>query len=164
MGLPRSTFYDRPRRQEDDIALVEAMHAIKDEFEAYGWRRMQAALMQQGWIVDHKKIKRLMREHALQPRQRRRFKATTDSSHDLPIFPNLAKDMVLDGPNQLWVADMTYIAIVTGFVYAAIIMDAWSRRIVGWALGRSIDVRLTLAALDAALASRDPPAGCVHHS
>ena len=115
-------------------------------------------------MVNHKKFKRLMREHDLQPRQRRRFKATTDSCHDLPIFPNLAKDMTPDGPNQFWVAHMTYIAIATGFVYAAFIMDAWSRRIIGYALGRSIDVRLTLAALEAALISRNPPAGCVHHS
>lgn len=91
-------------------------------------------------------------------------RVTTDSDHELPIFPNLARDMALDGPNQLRVADMTYIPIPAGFVYAAIIMDAWSRRIVGRVLGRGIDVRLTLSALEAALASRAPPEGCVHHS
>ena len=90
--------------------------------------------------------------------------STTDSDHDEPIFPNLAADMAPDGPNQLWVADITYVAIATGFVYLAAILDAWSRRVVGYAISRSIDARLTIAALDAAVRSRAPPAGCVHHS
>jgi transposase InsO family protein len=105
-----------------------------------------------------------MREHGLSPKQRRRYVTTTDSDHDEPIFPNLAADMAPDGPNQLWVADITYVAIATGFVYLAAILDAWSRRVVGYAISRSIDARLTIAALDAAVRSRAPPAGCVHHS
>src|SRR5260370_12831669 len=92
-----------------------------------------------------------MREHALNPRQRRRFIATTDSDHNYPIFPNLAKNMKLDGPNQLWVADITYVTIATGFVYLAAILDAWSRRVIGYAIGRSIDARLAVAALNAAM-------------
>lgn len=164
MGVARSTFYGQPVRGGDDTALVEAMHAIKDEFEAYGWRRMQAALAQQGWVVNHKKIKRLMREQGLNARSRRRYVATADSDHDQPIFPDRARELALDRPNQLWVADLTYVAIAIGFVYVAIIMDAWSRRIVGYAMSRRIDVRLTLAALDAALSLRAPPAGCVHHT
>lgn len=163
MGIARSTYYDRPVRSADDTELVEAMHAIKDEFEAYGWRRMQAALGQQGWVVNHKKLKRLMREHGLNARHRRRYVATTDSDHDQPIFPNRAKDMIVDGPNQLWVADLTYVTVAVGFVYVAVIMDAWSRRIIGYAMSRRIDARLTLAALNAAIAIRDPPPGCVHH-
>ena len=90
--------------------------------------------------------------------------ATTDSNHSYPIFPNLANDMTIDGPNQLWVADITYIAIATGFVYLAAILDAWSRRVVGSAIGRAIDARLALAALKAAIRARQPPRGCVHHS
>ncbi|WP_130231508.1 IS3 family transposase [Bradyrhizobium sp. Leo121] len=164
MGTSRSTYYDVPVSAPDDTAIVEAIAAICDEFEHYGWRRVQAALRQQGMIVNHKKIKRLMREHDLQPRARRRYIATTDSDHDQPIFPNLAKDMTVDGPNQLWVADITYVAITSGFVYVAVILDAWSRRVVGYAIGRSIDVRLTLAALKAAIERRNPPPGCVHHS
>lgn len=164
MGITRSTYYDTPKMGADDTALVEAMHAIKDEFEAYGWRRMQAALRQHGWVVNHKKVKRLMREHGLQPPRRRRFVATTDSDHDQPIFPDRTRELVVDGPNQLWVCDLTYIAIAVGFVYLAAIMDAWSRRIIGYAIGRRIDARLTLAALDCALARRRPAAGCVHHS
>jgi putative transposase len=147
MGLPRSTFYDAAAASADDTAIVEAIGVICDEFECYGWRRVRAALRQQGLIVNHKKIKRLMREHGLQPKIRRRYVATTDSNHDQPIFPNLAKDMVLDGPNQLWVADITYVTIAVGFVYVAVILDAWSRRVVGYAISRSIDARLTIAAL-----------------
>jgi putative transposase len=164
MGIARSTYYDAPKRAADDTALVEAMHAIKDEFEAYGWRRMQAALGQQGWAVNHKKLKRLMREHGLNARRRRRFVATTDSDHDQPIFPNRTRDMTVDGPDQLWVADLTYVAVAVGFVYVALIMDAWSRRIIGYAMSRRIDARLTLAALNAAIALRQPSCGCVHHS
>ena len=164
MGLARSTFYDALARAVDDTALVEAMAAICDAFEAYGWRRVQAALRQQGLVVNHKKVRRLMREHDLQPRIRRRYVATTDSDHGSPIFPNLAKDIVPDGPNQLWVADLTYVAVTGGFVYVAIILDAWSRRVVGYALGRSIDARLTIAALRAAIAHRRPQPGLVHHS
>ena len=129
-----------------------------------GYRRVGAALRQQGLIVNSKKVRRLMREHDLQPRHRRRFVATTDSDHGGPIFPNLAKDMVLTGPNQLWVADITYVAIAVGFIYVAVILDAWSRRVVGYAIGRSIDARLALAALKAAIRSRRPPEGCIHHS
>src|SRR5260370_22372846 len=105
-----------------------------------------------------------MREQDLQPKRRRRYVTTTDSDHDAPIFPNLASDVVITGPNQLWVADITYIAIAAGFVYLAAILDAWSRRVVGYAISRSIDARLALAALKAAIRIRRPPKGCVHHS
>jgi putative transposase len=146
------------------LALVEAMAAICDEFEAYGWRRVQAALRQQGMVVNHKKVRRLMREHGLQPRRRHRHVATTNSDHAGPIFPDLAKDLVPDGPDQLWVADLTYVAVLGGFAYVAVILDAWSRRVVGYAIGRSIDARLTLAALRAALEGQRPPPNCIHHS
>ena len=148
----------------DDTAIVEAIAAICDEFEAYGWRRVRADLRHRGMIVNHKKIRRLMREHDLQPRRRRRYVATTDSDHDQPIYPNRTKDLTIDGPNQLWVADITYVAVVEGFAYVAVILDAWSRRAVGYAISRSIDIRLTLAALNAATECRRPPPGCVHHS
>lgn len=164
MGLARSTYYDAPQRAADDTAIVEAMAAICDGFEAYGWRRVQAALRHQGLVVNHKKVRRLMREHDLQPRIRRRYVATTDSDHGSPIFPNLAREMVVDEPDRLWVADLTYVAVTGGFVYVAIILDAWSRRVVGYALGRSIDARLTIAALRVAIERRRPSAGLVHHS
>lgn len=164
MGIARSTYYEAPGATPDDAALAAAIRAICDEFEAYGWRRVRAALRQQGVIANHKRIRRLMREHGLRPKGRRRFVATTDSDHDGPIFPDRAKDMTLTGRDQLWVADLTYVTIPGGFAYVAVILDAWSRRVVGYAIGRSIDTRLALAALRAAITSRQPPPGCVHHS
>jgi putative transposase len=164
MGIVRSTYYDRPEKAADDTAIVEAMFAISDEFEFYGYRRVGAALRQQGLVVNHKKIRRLMREHDLQVKMRRRFVATTDSDHHGPIFPNLAKEMVPVGPNQLWVSDITYVALPARFIYVAVILDAWSRLIAGYAIGRSIDARLTVAALKAAIERRQPPFGCIHHS
>ena len=100
MGLARSTYYDAPTRAADDTALVEAMAAVCDAFEAYGWRRVQAALRQQGWRVNHNKVRRLMRAHDLQPRVRRRYVTTTDSDHESPIFPNLVQDIVPNGSDQ----------------------------------------------------------------
>ncbi|MBX9587809.1 MAG: DDE-type integrase/transposase/recombinase [Hyphomonadaceae bacterium] len=125
---------------------------------------MTAELHATGCLVNHKKVMRLMQESGLSVRPRRRFVATTDSDHDGPIFPNLAKDVVPTGPNQLWVADITYIAIAAGFVYLAAILDAWSRRVVGYAITRRVDARLALAALRAAIANRQPPKDCIHHS
>ena len=164
MGLPRSTYYDAPPVKTDDAEIVANITAICDEFEAYGYRRVGAELRHRGMVVNSKKIRRLMREHDLQPKRRRRFVATTDSDHDNPTFPDLARDRIVDGPNQLWVADITYIAIATGFVYLAAILDAWSRRVVGYAISRSIDARVAVAALKAALRVRQPPKGCIHHS
>ena len=164
MGISRSTFYDAPPIKVADVEIIARIRAICEEFEAYGYRRVAAALRHQGLIVNGKKVRRLMREHDLQPKRRRRYVATTDSNHDHPVFPNLAGGMAVDGPNQLWVADITYVTIATGFVYLAAILDAWSRRVVGYGLSRSIDTRLTLAALKAAIVSRKPPAGCIHHS
>jgi putative transposase len=164
MGLPRSTFYDVPAIRTDDAEIVARITMICEEFECYGYRRVGAELRHQGIVVNAKKIRRLMREHGLQPKRRRRFVATTDSDHDQPIFPNLAKDLVVDGPNRLWVADITYVAIAVGFVYLAAILDAWSRRVVGYAISKSIDARLTVAALKAAIRTRQPPKGCIHHS
>ena len=164
MSLPRSTFYDKPATPADEAEIVARMRAICDEFESYGYRRVGAALRHQGIVVNSKRVRGLMRVHDLQPRRRRRFVTTTDSDHDRPIFPDRAKGMVVDAPNQLWVADITYIAIEAGFVYLAAILDAWSRRVVGYAISRSVDARLTLAALKAALRTRRPPAGCMHHS
>jgi putative transposase len=164
MGISRSTYYEAPTEKPDDTAIVEAIGAIHEEFAFYGWRRVRAELKQRGLVVNHKKIKRLMREYDLQPPLRRRRTRTTDSDHDQPIFPNRAKDLTLSGPNQLWVADITYVAIAVGFVYLAVILDAWSRRVVGYAISRSIDAQLTCAALQAAIERRKPPPSCVHHS
>jgi putative transposase len=164
MGIARSTFYDKPDAGADDATVVAQMKAICDEFETYGYRRIGAELRHRGIVVNAKKVRRLMRAHALNPQRRKRFIATTDSNHNDPICPNLATNMTSDGPNQLWVADITYVAITTSFVYLAVILDAWSRRVVGYAISRSIDARLAIAALKAAINVRNPPRGCVHHS
>lgn len=164
MKIARSTYYREPPPSLSEAELLDAIKAICDEFEAYGWRRVRAALRHQGIVANHKRIRRLMRDHDLQPRRRRRYIATTDSAHDLPIFPDLAKAFVLTGPDQLWVADLTYVAITGGFAYVAIILDAWSRKVVGYAIDRSIDARLAMAALKVALESRRPPPGLIHHS
>ena len=164
MRIARSTYYDVPAGPLSDDEIVAGMRSICDEFELYGYRRVGAALRQQGIVVNSKKVRRLMRELELQPRRKHRITVTTNSDHDQPIFPDRAKGMALDGPNQLWVADNTYIAIASGFVYLAAILDAWSRRVVGYAISRLIDARLSMAALKAAIAARHPPPGCVHHS
>ena len=101
MGIARSTYYEAPSATPDDTALIAAITAICDEFDAYGWRRVRAALRQQGMIANHKRIRRLMREHGLQPKIRHRFVATTNSDHDGPIFPDLAKNMAPNGRDQL---------------------------------------------------------------
>ncbi len=108
-------------------------------------------------MVNHKKLRRLMRENDLSQKQRRRYVVTTNSDHAGPIFPDLAKGVVPDRPNQLWVADLTYVAIPGGFVYLAAILDAWSRMVVGYAISRSMDARIAVAALKAAIRSRNPP-------
>lgn len=164
MGLARSTFYDAVPAPAGPSALLTRIGAICDEFECYGYRRVGAALRQQGVVVNSKKLRRLMREHDLQPKRRRRYVVTTDSNHAGPIFPDLAKGLVPDGPNQLWVADLTYVAIPAGFVYLAAILDAWSRKVVGYAISRSMDARIAVAALKAAMRNRNPARGCIHHS
>jgi putative transposase len=165
MAVARSSFYQASKpNAADDTALVERMHALRDEFPFYGYRRVTAQLQAEGARVNRKRIARLMRLHSMQVRPRQRYVATTDSDHESPIFPNLAKELTPAGPDQLWVADITYVAIATGFVYLAVILDAWSRRVIGYALGRTIEARLTLAALDVAIATRRPGKGCIHHS
>jgi len=164
MGLSRSTFYDVAPSFLDDGDVLARIGAICDEFECYGYRRVGAALRHQGVVVNGKKLRRLMREHDLQPKRRRRYVVTTDSDHAGPIYPDLAKDVVPDRANQLWVADLTYVAIPGGFVYLAAILDAWSRKVVGYAISRSMDARIAVAALKAAIRNRAPPKGCIHHS
>ena len=164
MSLSRSTFYDPPPAPVGPDELVTRIGAICDEFECYGYRRVGAALRQQGVVVNGKKLRRLMREYDLQPKGRRRYVTTTDSDHAGPIFPDLAKGVVADGPNQLWVADLTYVSISGGFVYLAAILDAWSRKVVGYAISRSMDARVAVAALKAAIRNRVPAKGCIHHS
>jgi putative transposase len=132
-------------------------------FHAMGIR-VTAQLKAEGTTINHKTVSRIMRDNGLQVRPLRRFVRTTDSDHNGPIFPNLVREFVPTMPNQLWVADFSYIAIAKGFVYLAAVLDAWSRRVVGYALARRLDTRLALAALNVAIETRRPPPGCIHHS
>jgi putative transposase len=120
MGLPRSSFYTAPDRKAADAEIVAEIRDITDVFECYGYRRVGAELRHRGHVVNVKKVRRLMREQELNPRRRRRFTRTTDSDHDGPTFPFVARDFKVHGPDQLCVADLTYVAIATGFVYLAV--------------------------------------------
>jgi putative transposase len=169
MSLAPSTCYHRPRARSAEAAvaedrLVARIREICAEFPRYGYRRVTAQLKAEGERVNHKRVARTMREQDLRVRRKRRFVVTTSSDHDGPVFPNLAKGVVPSGPDQPWVADLTDIRLLTGFVYLAVILDAWSRRVVGWAISRRIDADLAIAALEAAVAARQPPPGCLHHS
>ena len=164
MGLARFTFYDKSTIPLDEDELVTCVGAICDEFECYGYRRVGATLRHQGVVVNGKKLRRLMREHGLQPKRRRRYVVTTDSNHAGPIYPDLARNLVPDRANQLWVAELTSVSIPGSFVYLAASLDAWSRKVVGYAMSRSMDARSAVAALKAAIRTRAPPQGCIHHS
>ena len=163
MGLSRSTFYAKPACQEKDPAVVE-IRDIVSTFNGYGYRRVTAELRLRGMIVNSKKVRRIMCENGLHPKRKRRYVVTTDSNHDSPIYPNVAKGFAVHGPHQLWVDDTTYIALASGFCYLAVVLDVWSRKVVGYALGQRIDMRLTTAALKAAIKRRKPWPGCVFHS
>jgi putative transposase len=165
MGLARSTsYYERiGRHRADEDTVTSRIETICERWHAYGYRRVTCQLRREGLVVNHKRVARIMRERGLKADPPRRFVVTSDGAAVVP-FPNLARGFVPNGPNQLWVADLTYIRILVGFVYLAAILDAWSRRVVGYAIARQIDARLTLAALRSAIASRQPPPGCIHHS
>jgi transposase InsO family protein len=130
----------------------------------YGYRRITAELRRRGLLVNHKRVARLMREDNLLAVQPRAFVVTTDAQHDLEVYLNLARRLTVTGINQLWVADITYIRLTCEFVYLAVLLDAYSRKVVGWALDRTLAARLPIAALAHALAERHPPPGLVHHS
>lgn len=169
MGLPRSSFYHRPR--EDDLEelkremdLWDRIESICLEFPRYGYRRVTHQLQREGWRVNHKKVLRLMRENDLLCQVKRRWTRTTDSEHPYPVHPNLIKDLEISRLNQVWLADITYIRILTGFVYLAAVLDTYSRRVVGYAISTRINTALTLKALRMAVEGRCPPPGCIHHS
>lgn len=166
LGVSRSWFYTRAQRPiaRDALALRDAIETITLAFPGYGYRRVTKQLQRDGWVVNHKRVLRVMREESLLCHLQRRFVATTDSRHALRRYPNLLDEQPLDAPNQVWVADITSIRLPTGFIYLATLLDSWSRYCVGWRLSRSIDTRLTLAALEQALTTRCPAAGLIHHS
>ena len=167
-GVSRASFYrfgpDSRRQADPDMDLRDVIQRIALEWPSYGRPRITAELRRRGWVVNPKRVYRLMREDNLLCVRKRKFVVTTDSHHGRRIYPNLAGDMELTGIDQLWVADITYIRLQSEFVYLAVVIDAFSRRVIGWALDRSVEDELTLAALRMALELRRPAPGLVHHS
>ena len=147
-----------------DMDLRDAIQRIALQWPSYGRPRITAELRRQGWTVNPKRVYRILREDNLLCVRKRKFVLTTDSNHDGKIYPNLAGQMVLTSVDQLWRADITYIRLQDEFVYLAVILDAYSRRVIGWALDRTLEDELTLAALQMAIARRVVQPGLVHHS
>jgi len=168
LGVSRSWYYARLGQPEtisaEDLALRDAIEEIVLAFPGYGYRRVTHALARDGCGVNHKRVLRIMREESLLCQLKRRFVPTTDSQHGFRRYPNLITDLVIAHLDQVWVADITYIRLPTTFCYLAAILDACSRRCIGWELSRWIDTSLTLAALERALWSRRPEYGLIHHS
>jgi putative transposase len=167
-GVSRASFYrfdeEGATRADRDMDLRDAIQRIALKWPSYGRPRITAELKRQGWKVGPNRVRRLMHEDNLLCVRKRKFVVTTDSNHGLKVYPNLAGEMELSGINQLWVADITYIRLETEFVYLAVVIDAFSRRVIGWALGRTLQDDLSLAALRLALEQRQPASGLVHHS
>jgi len=156
--------YAEHEPRQADVELRDLIQRIALENRFYGYRRITAELAHQGVVVNHKRVSRLMRADNLLAVRKRRFVFTTDSRHTYAIYSNLAGRMPLTGINQLWVADITYVRLRETFVYLAIVMDAYSRRVVGWELAEDLRAELALGALDRALADRSIGPGAVHHS
>jgi putative transposase len=165
--ISRASFY----RQWEAHAMGGLDQDLRDQIQRtalqhpyYGYRKVTKALRRQGRPVNAKKVRRLMHGDNLLAQRRKKFVRTTDSEHGFLVYPNLAKNLVLNDVDQLWVADMTYLRLQEEFVYLAVLLDAYSRRVIGWALGRNLDTPLALTALDRAIAARHPGPGLVHHS
>lgn len=150
--------------REEQVALRDEIEQIVLDFPGYGYRRVTAALKRAGWCVNHKRVLRVMREESLLCHLKHHFVRTTDSRHPYPVYPNLVNGYTPDAPDVIWVADLTYIRLRNEFVYLACILDASSRRCVGWNLSRRMDTLLVLGALENALATRDVKPGLIHHS
>lgn len=164
--VSRAGFYRRHKEpaEDRDIELRDEIQKIALEMPAYGRRRITAELKRRDWKVNHKRVHRIMREDNLLCLRRRKFVVTTNSHHPHPVYPNIAADLEITAVNQLWVADITYIRLETEFVYLAVILDAFSRRVVGWALDRTLEAVLVMTALRRALQERRPAPDLVHHS
>lgn len=163
-------YYYKPKidpivRAISDADLRDHIERIQMEFPGYGYRRVDRDLRRSGIKVNSKRIRRVMLEYGLFAEVKKAFKvATTDSNHDYRIYPNLVKDVVVAGPNQVWAADITYIRIATCFVYLAVILDLYSRKVIGWAVAKHMKKELCIEALKMAIETRKPKAGCIHHS
>lgn len=167
LGVSRSWLYEKPvmtaQTTEGDTRLRDAIEKLCLEFPGYGYRRITAQLHRDGWSINHKRVLMVMQKESLLCRLQRAFRPPSAGS-TRAAYPNLTQQLVVTKLDQVWVVDMTYIRLPQGFVYLACVLDAFSRRVIGWHLSRDIDTRLTLAALNKAIAARRPPAGLIHHS
>lgn len=157
-------YFDQHAPQQAETGLRDNIQRIALKNRYYGYRRVTADLRLQGVIVNHKRVLRVMREDNLLSLRKRKFAVTTDSTHERPVYPNLIAGLALTAPNQLWVADITYIRLSEEFIFLAVILDAFSRRVLGWELGESLQTSLAIRALDRAVVDRRVPAGLIHHS
>lgn len=168
LDVSRSWYYERDDQAEDDpqdIALRDEIERIILEFPGYGYRRVTRELGRRAWRVNHKRVLRIMREESLLCQIKKRFViVTTNSRHGFPVYPNVLAGVTLSAPDQAWVADFTYIRLRSAFVYLACILDAFSRRCVGWHLSREMNTQMTSRALQHAIAERHPSPGLIHHS
>jgi putative transposase len=166
-AVSRASFYRSWRTKEpkrEELAVRDAIQRLALKDRHCGYRRIGRLLRREGWIVNHKRVLRLMRADNLLSIRRRRFVVTTDSGHGWRVYPNLARRVVLSGVNQLWVADITYVRLQQEFIYLSVILDVYSRRVVGWSISRQLDSRLAQQALESALKQRRPRPGLIHHS
>jgi putative transposase len=167
--LAKSTYYSQPKKvdlsqQKNEADLIDRIGEIICEFPGYGSRRVMKQLRREGYIINRKRIQRLMRENSLLCRRRKRFINTTDSNHNFKRYPNLIKNTIINRPNQVWVSDITFIRILTGFIFLAVVIDAFSRKVIGYALSRQLKRSIAIAALQMALSNRKRIIDCTHHS
>ena len=160
LSCSRSSYYYQPK-QRDETEDRAAIESVAAEWPTYGYRRVTKQLRRQEWVINKKRVQRLMREMGLQVKTKRKARKTTNSGHDFPRYPNLVQDLEIVRPEQVWVSDITYIRLRYEFVYLAVIMDVFTRSIRGWHLSRGLDQSLTMIALDRALAEHRPE---IHHS
>ena len=167
MGIKRSTLYYQRKinihKKQKELRIRKKIEDISREHPYYGYRRITAQLRRDKLIVNHKKVLKIMKELGIQGRIKRKYMTTTNSRHNNRTYPNLIKDKKLTGINQVWCADITYIRILNGFVYLAAIIDIYSRKIVGYAIGKTLSSELAIAALKMAIATRNTD-NLIHHS
>lgn len=169
MNLAESTYYSDPKvsrkdRDEQDADIRGKVEQIRVEFPKTGYRMLLAHLKRAGVSIGERKLRRILTKFDLKFRAKKRFVATTDSNHCHEVHPNLIEEFTVNGVNQVWTADITYIRINTGFVYLAVVMDIFSRKIIGWSISKKIDGALAISALRMAIERRQPPRGVIHHS
>ena len=169
MDLSRSTYYYKSKDKPAEVLSKEAdvqnrIEGIACEYPRYGYRRITKQLHREGFVINHKKVLRIMRENSLLCSVKRKWIKTTDSRHQYRRYPNLIKNKFPSRPNEIWVSDITYIRVLTSFVYLAVILDTFSRKVVGYAISKSLGNDLAIQALKSAIVSRNPERGCIHHS